>query len=250
MELAPARPVTAPGALGVVDDEPCPSCPNSFAPQQEMPLVVTAQLWRSPSASSCAAEMPGTVTGPLPAAPSCSERFAPQHTTPPVPARMAQAWPSPTATELAVPTPGTSIGLSLKPATTAQVVSPPAASAPAGQQPWEGHWKKPGLQVKPQLLASHLLVACCGVAQTNPHAPQLFTSLSVDTQAGPPQSCWGKVHCSRPTVCRSIPPWSTRPAPQAAERKRAGRRRFIGPSRTARRRPANPAGAASTRRSA
>src|SRR5207245_268363 len=89
--------------------------------------------------------------------PSCPTSFAPQHAT--------------------------------EPSTTAHVVSPPAASALAGQHPCEAHWKKPGLQVNPHLLASHLLVACCGVAQTSPHVPQLFTSFSVDTQAVPPQSC-------------------------------------------------------------
>src|SRR5205085_11484801 len=145
---------------------------------------VTAQLCLSPSASSCAPEMPGTGTMPVPGAPSCCERFDPQQTTSPVPARMAQTWFSPTATELAAPTPETVTGVPENgaestpswpelfepqhwtvPSTTAQLVSPPAASALAGQHPCEAHWKKPGLQVNPHSLASHLLVECCGVAQ-------------------------------------------------------------------------------------
>src|SRR5712664_1580853 len=237
-----------------------------------MPLPVAAQVCRSPSASDCTPETPGTLTGPLPTeTPSCAEPFAPQQLTSPVPARMAQTCLSPTATEPAAGTPGTGTGFADHPAppgsvpscqeslepqhrtelsTTAQVVSPPAASDPAGQQRSPSpQMKKPGLQVKPQLLASHLFVAYCGVAQTCPHVPQLFGSVSVDTQAVPPQSILGKVHCGCPPGCRPMPLWSTRPAPQAAERKRAGRRRFIGRSRTGRPGPERPAAGLSTRRS-
>src|SRR5256885_14810378 len=100
--------MTATGA-GPADEAvpPCPSCPPSFAPQHEIPAAVAAQLCRSPSASDCACETPGTFTGPFPSAtPSCAEPFAPQHITSPVPARMAQACLSPTATEPATGTPG------------------------------------------------------------------------------------------------------------------------------------------------
>jgi hypothetical protein len=90
------------------------------------------------------------------------------------------------------------------PSTIAQVVSPPAASATAGQQlcPFRQR-KKPGLQVKPQLLDSHLLVECCGVAQTFPQTPQLFGSLSIDAQVAPPQSTFGAVQASGPGGCKS-----------------------------------------------
>src|SRR5438874_6437744 len=169
IEVAFEMPVTTPGRRGVGLVVPRPSWPMSSAPQHRRPELVRAQLWRSPSARACAFVTPVTLPGPRPAtSASWPEAFAPQHQTSPVTAAIAQMCRSPTATEVAAGMPGTSTGFAdhsasaglypnwpesfepqhcTLPSTTTQVVSPPAASAVAGQHAGcEAQRKKP-LQV-------------------------------------------------------------------------------------------------------
>jgi hypothetical protein len=110
--------------------------------------------------------MPGTSTGfpdqPASAGlkPSCPESFAPQHCT--------------------------------VPSTIAQLVSPPAARAVAWQQAvCDAQRKNPASQVNWHALDTQVAEACGEAGQGFPQLPQLFGSISIEMQAGPPQSLSG-----------------------------------------------------------